>query len=486
MTLSIAYAETANDAPIPGTLRPAYGNGVSPGNLLPAYGINGLSWLFANDAAGYLNEYIPLSTLWQNSNGTTAVTAAGDPLGLIENTVNASPDLAQATAGSRGALAYVPQTALINRLAAAGVTSEAFNGATWVKVAVTVTDAFDGVYAKIAETTANSGHNVGPAAILATTSGVTYTVFFDVKPGTEDWIQVFGNSASFGTTVWANFNVTTGTVGSNIGAGVVATSITLNADGSYRCAVQAVATVTTATTSAFAFALTNNTDAASRGPSYVGDAAEFMLVSRAFFGAGTIASLINSYQKVTSLYLTEQSGKNQIPAVYLASDFATYGVTNFGAATQGLYAAAGQNWNVLVAFATFSTGNLIAQTDQATATDRMFQVAVDATTLQLFATVRGANNNLLAAANSGAWIVCAINCNNGVVTARVNRAARTTLTVGTAAAEAVNILAWARSTASPTAIFTGRSLPPMLIDRSLSDAEESQAVSSLCNYLGIA
>lgn len=69
-------------------------------------------------------------------------------------------------------------------------------------------------------------------------SGTTYTFSIYVKAGTHSFVQLALNFAAFGA-VYANFNITTGTVGNSSGASPTITNIT---DGWYRCTVTAAAT----------------------------------------------------------------------------------------------------------------------------------------------------------------------------------------------------------------------------------------------------
>jgi hypothetical protein len=99
------------------------------------------------------------------------------------------------------------------------------------------------------------------------TSGVTYTASIYAKAGSATVMQIFANSNGFGSNVWANFNLSNGTLGTNNGSANVAQSITDVGNGWYRCTLTATATNST-TSTLINPAFTNNNTAAGRAPSY--------------------------------------------------------------------------------------------------------------------------------------------------------------------------------------------------------------------------
>lgn len=89
--------------------------------------------------------------------------------------------------------------------------------------------------------TATSAHFSLPnSASISTTTGLVYAHSVFAKAGTHNFFQLYGLGASFGVDVWANFNLSNGTVGS-VGAATTA-SIENVGNGWYRCVVVGTAT----------------------------------------------------------------------------------------------------------------------------------------------------------------------------------------------------------------------------------------------------
>jgi hypothetical protein len=100
---------------------------------------------------------------------------------------------------------------------------------------------------------------VGSAITNLTVTGTYY-----LKAAQHQWIQLCAVSAQFPADIWANFNLSTGTIG-NTGAGTTA-SIENVGNGWYRCRVTGTQT-TAGSTTAIEVVTTNNTDSI-RYPSY--------------------------------------------------------------------------------------------------------------------------------------------------------------------------------------------------------------------------
>jgi hypothetical protein len=124
--------------------------------------------------------------------------------------------------------------------------SEEFDNATWTKLATSVTANSTTSPSGIvnAETLTADGtlsrHYVAQSNTI--TSGVTYTHSIYAKKNTNNFIQLGGGFAGFGTNVWANFDLNNGVVGS-IGSSTTAT-ITNVGNGWYRCTITGTATAT--------------------------------------------------------------------------------------------------------------------------------------------------------------------------------------------------------------------------------------------------
>jgi len=164
---------------------------------------------------------------------------------------------------STGRVTYAPNNLLLY--------SEQFDNAAWSKSDATVTAnnsvAPDGTITAdtLADTVANTSHNINQT-YASFTSGTTYTFTIFAKAGTATVVQILGSMAAFGANVWANFNLSTGVVGS---VGTLTTaSITPFGNGWYRCTITGAATATSS--GSVSVNLTNSSATAVRGVVYVG------------------------------------------------------------------------------------------------------------------------------------------------------------------------------------------------------------------------
>lgn len=121
---------------------------------------------------------------------------------------------------------------------------------------------------------ANAQHYISQS--ISSTATYTYRLSGTVRAKDHAWFQCGGGSAVWGTTLWANFRASgDGAVG-NKGSAVTSASIIPIGNSCYRFSLTGVAT-TTASTDALFVALTNNTDTASRIPTYAGSSAGIYL-----------------------------------------------------------------------------------------------------------------------------------------------------------------------------------------------------------------
>lgn len=117
---------------------------------------------------------------------------------------------------------------------------------------------------------------------LAVTSGTVYTgSFFLKKNSTVNWIQISFGGVGFGTTQYANFNLSTGAIGNYAGL-TGSPKIENCGNGWYRCSISVAATATTTTNPAI-ISFTNNLDQAVRTPSYAGSTSNSVLTTMAQF-----------------------------------------------------------------------------------------------------------------------------------------------------------------------------------------------------------
>lgn len=168
---------------------------------------------------------------------------------------------------STGLIIEVPKENLFNR-------SEQFETGVWTKslssVEKNVEIAPDGSLTSelFKEDTTTGRHRLSYNSAVSVVSGQTYNISVYVKKASQEWIQLNPVTSLPGFSVenWANFNLTTGTIG-NKGTGAV-TSIEDYGNGWWRCSLDIVADVTQ-TLFLTLFVTTNNTDSG-RYPSYLG------------------------------------------------------------------------------------------------------------------------------------------------------------------------------------------------------------------------
>lgn len=196
------------------------------------------------------------------------------------------------------------------------------SAASYTKTATTVSASGTGpdnqTAYSINETTSTTSHTIGPSAV-SVTSGVTYTASIFLKRSTVDWVQLTVGNAGFSNSRFANFNLATGTIGiqSNCTG-----FIEPYPNGWYRCSIRVLA-VATATSNSLILAFTNNTDSATRLPSYAGSTSNEVLAALVAFTAtsgpapyvpttATTASSTAEAIDITSL----PGGINNIRTVY--------------------------------------------------------------------------------------------------------------------------------------------------------------------------
>jgi hypothetical protein len=183
--------------------------------------------LFSAGEQGAWYDPSDFSTMFQDSAGTTPVTAVEQPVGLIRDKSGRGNHASQATSTSRPVL-----SSRVNLL----TYSEQFDNAAWtpsgIVVAANQTAAPDG-QTTADRFTASAGlsiHRVISAAVTVA-SGVGCTHSVCLKAGTHSFAQIHdGASASY----FANFNLSAGTVGTVTGC--TATMVPLG-NGWYRCSI---------------------------------------------------------------------------------------------------------------------------------------------------------------------------------------------------------------------------------------------------------
>ena len=188
--------------------------------------------LFAAGEQGAWYDPSDFSTMFQDSAGTTPVTAIEQPVGLILDKSGRGNHAFQPTTTSRPILRNC-----INLL----TYTEQFNNAVWAGgTGVTKT------VNSITDTTTNSSHGIYYTLTVA--ANTAYTISFRVTKGTRQYIAIgFWTSAILNC--GAGFDLDAGTVTGTgaIGTGYSATnaSIANNGDGSYTCTVTCTQPATT-------------------------------------------------------------------------------------------------------------------------------------------------------------------------------------------------------------------------------------------------
>lgn len=162
---------------------------------------------------------------------------------------------------------------------------------------VTATNPFGGVYSnQLAETASSGTHNVTQPFIAIL--GVTYTFSVYLKKGigatSPDIMQLTFGANGFNSTLYANYNISTGIVTSSSG---LTPSISDAGDGWWRCSIT-VAASSSSTGAAVVIAFTNNNASATRSPSYLGVTTASTYVYGAQLEVGSSPS---SYQEIDVL-----------------------------------------------------------------------------------------------------------------------------------------------------------------------------------------
>jgi len=188
-----------------------------------------MSSLFGMSEQGVWYDPSDFSTLFQDSAGTTPVTAVEQPVGKILDKSGRGNHATQATSASRPVV-----SARVNLL----TKTEDFSDAAWGKVNATVTanaiTAPDGTLTadKLVETVGTGGHQTQILTIAVPTAS---TVSFSINAKQAERTIILLQGYTGATFVGAYFNLATGVVGTK--NGVVQTNISASADGFYLCSI---------------------------------------------------------------------------------------------------------------------------------------------------------------------------------------------------------------------------------------------------------
>lgn len=148
---------------------------------------------------------------------------------------------------------------------------------------------------ELAETTtntiqsvANTGGTSGATQATSVTSGVTYTgsIFVKKVTGSVDWIQITHGGAGFGSSQYANINLSNGTIGNSSGG---TARVETYSNGWYRVSWTCAATATVLTNNVIVGCI-QNTNGTTRLPSYSGSTSNKFLAAMAQFETGSFAT----------------------------------------------------------------------------------------------------------------------------------------------------------------------------------------------------
>lgn len=244
----------------------------------------------------------PNPVLFQDSSGTTPVSAVEQPVGLVLDKSGRGNHDSQSTAAKRPVL-----SARYNLL----TYSEDFSNAYWQTNNITYPSSAEispigTTTAYLAQETAAAGtHYVFPLSTTgpACTNGVSYTSSFCLKKGNgasaPDVIQLAFALAQWGANAYANFSFTTGTF-TYVGSGITAQSAVNLGGGWFRVTLTALCTTTVANCASVGFIFCDNNPTAARLPSYTGATGSNVYIWGADFRLANDGVGLPTYQRINA------------------------------------------------------------------------------------------------------------------------------------------------------------------------------------------
>jgi len=292
------------------------------GQLLSGSRFSPLS-LFATSEPGVWYDPSDLTTMFQDTAGTTPVTTPGQTVARINDKSGRGNNATQATAASRPTYGIVPLSGRRNLL----TFTEQLDDAAWVKTNATVTanttTAPNGTTTadSVLDTAVSNIHYIAQDITSLAPSGKTFTVSAYAKANTLNFITLGLSDVSSGTLyAVAVFNLSTGAVSASgavgIGYSVVSSSISAVGDGWYRCVVTVVVgTVATFLRSVLAPNKTGVITAAAGGfESYLGNGSGIY----AWGAQLELGSTATEYQRVGTAFDVTEAGVQSLS--YLSFD----------------------------------------------------------------------------------------------------------------------------------------------------------------------
>jgi len=231
------------------------------------------------------------STMLSSRAGMSAALMLNFLTGSLDPRITFSRGSQATLTDSTGKITYAPNNLLTN--------SESFENAAWAVADTTVTSNFSTApngsttADRLTEAATTAVHAISQTvATLAATSHV-FSVYLKKGSGATapDWVQLTFGGASTG---YANFNISTGVVGVTSSA---TASISSVGSGWYRCSI--AVTVATAGSASVQVVFTNNTDSATRRPSYAGATTSDVLVWGAQLEQVTYQTTPGTYNSTT-------------------------------------------------------------------------------------------------------------------------------------------------------------------------------------------
>lgn len=253
---------------------------------------------------GIWHDYTDPSTWFQDTAGTTAAAALGDPVGRVNDRSGNGIHGLQSTAGSRPTRGRVPFGGVRNRL----LYSEQIDQWSKLRCTVTANAANDARGSLLADKIVEDGTTNSHVAYEAfnVTSGESVSGFVELKSAGRGYALI-AFSGGF-TTSAAQVNLTSGAVSTGAGSFSSLTSTSLGSDW-WRVDFTLSATSSTASAEINIY---TSTDGVWANRSYLGDSASGVLVGRTHIQGGAIGS----YQKVVQAYDVTETGVVSVPCLW--------------------------------------------------------------------------------------------------------------------------------------------------------------------------
>lgn len=414
-----------------------------------------ISAIFAGGTQGVWFDPSDMSTLFQDSAGTTPVTSVEQPVGRMLDKSGNGNHATQATAGARPVLC-----ARLNQL----TKSDQLDDAAWGKTACTVTANVSGTLDKIVEDLTTGTHRITGPGITASV-GMAFVQSFRVAPsGRNHCLLTFSNTTPWtgGVAPTATFNLLTGTVTASSGGTAAITNL---GDGTFRITFAIVC----AGTGNFAARLALHNGSSS---SYAGDGASGILAGQAQLELGTA---FTRYQSIDTSTVYDSAGFNlylrhdaagmwmsfTLPGVFTAATAfhaymseqaagsVVYGVNNVNATTNVGFGVA---MNTAVDSRTISGNGTSLDTAASAAVTIMPHVAT--------------------ASSNGATLRSRVNMSNAATQASATNFGGTTWRIG--------------RTLTDTGGITGRTYGLVLVGKILTSGQETDTIRSLASKFGTA